>query len=134
MMRRAGICEERWTGWDKVVSVTEIHQLPAPLIETPESNTRVVLFGPKRLNDMDKRERLRAVYQHACLRYVMRENLTNTSLRERFGVEQKNSAVVSRMISDAVEAGYITPFDPKAGKRFMRYVPYWANAADSTSL
>ena len=33
LMRRIGVCEERGSGWDKVVSLTELHQLPAPLTE-----------------------------------------------------------------------------------------------------
>lgn len=34
---------------------------------------------------------------------VMREQLTNASLRERFGVDEKNKAAVSRYIREAVE-------------------------------
>lgn len=126
MMRRAGICEERGSGWDKVGFEIELHQLPAPLIEVPESHTRVVLFDPKTLREMAKEERLRAVYLHACLRYVSRQSLTNASLRDRFGIRPENSAVASRLIGEAVEAGFIAPFDPNAGKKYMRYVPSWA--------
>jgi ATP-dependent DNA helicase RecG len=50
---------------------------------------------------------VRACYLHACLKYVMRSYLTNTSLRERFGIDEKNSAVASRLIKEAVEAGAI---------------------------
>lgn len=128
MMRRAGICEERGSGWDKVASETEIHQLPAPLVETPETpdaSTRVTLFGPKPLKEMDRPERMRAVYQHACLRFVMREELTNASLRARFGVAPQSTATVSRMIAEAVESNLIVPVDPNAGNRYMRYVPWW---------
>ncbi|MBN6034202.1 putative DNA binding domain-containing protein [Amycolatopsis sp. 195334CR] len=126
LMRRAGMCEERGSGWDKVVFETELHQLPAPLVELPEDNTRVVLFAPKALKDMSKDEKVRAVYLHACLRRVNHGTLTNSSLRERFGISQQNAAVASRLISDAVDAGLIVPFDPGAGRRFMQYLPYWA--------
>ncbi len=127
LMRRAGMCEERGSGWDKVVSETEVHQLPAPMVELPEDNTRVVLFAPKNLKDMSKEEKVRAVYLHACLRRANHQTLTNSSLRDRFGISQQNSAIASRLISDAVEAGLITPFDPDAGRRFMQYLPYWAS-------
>jgi len=53
----------------------------------------------------------RSCYLHACLRYVNREPVTNTSLRERFGVEVGNAASVSRIIRDAIEAGMIKPFE-----------------------
>ncbi len=33
LLRRIGICEERGSGWDKVVFQTELFQLPAPLAE-----------------------------------------------------------------------------------------------------
>ncbi|MBB5856471.1 RNA-binding domain-containing protein [Amycolatopsis umgeniensis] len=126
LMRRAGMCEERGSGWDKVVSETELHQLPAPLVELPEDNTRVVLFAPKPLNSMSREEKVRAVYLHACLRRVNHETLTNSSLRERFGISQQNAATASRLISDAVAANLIVPFDTAAGRRFMQYLPYWA--------
>ena len=49
---------------------------------------------------------------HACLRYVQRDYLTNSSLRERFGIEKENSAMVSRVIRDTQEEGVIKPVDP----------------------
>ena len=59
-MRRIGICEERGSGWDKVVFLSELNQLPAPLAEVAGENTRVVLFAPRPLSSMDRAERVRA--------------------------------------------------------------------------
>ena len=126
MMRRFRICEDRGSGIDKVIAQIEIYQLPAPLFEVPEGFTRVVLFAHKPLIAMDKAERVRACYLHACLKYVSREFLTNASLRERFGVEEKNKAAVSRYIREAVDAGVIKPFDEDAARKLMKYVPFWA--------
>lgn len=123
LMRRIGICEERGSGWDKVVFQTELYQLPAPLPEATEDHTRVVLFAPQPLGRMDKADRVRAVYLHACLRYVNREYLTNTSVRGRFGIEPQNIAAASRLIREAVESGLIAPHDPDAAPKLMRYVP-----------
>lgn len=39
LMRRFGICEERGSGWDKVVFQTELYQLPAPLPEATGDHT-----------------------------------------------------------------------------------------------
>jgi ATP-dependent DNA helicase RecG len=75
---------------------------------------------------MDKADRVRACYLHACLRYVSRDYMTNTSLRERFGIEPHNSATASRYIKEAVEQGMIRPFDELAGRKYMKYVPHWA--------
>jgi predicted HTH transcriptional regulator len=52
--------------------------------------------------------------------------LTNASLRARFGISEPNKAMASRIIADAVAAGLIKPEDPKQGKKYARYVPYWA--------
>jgi len=124
-MRRINICEERGTGIDKVVFQTELYQLPAPLFEVTDHHTRTVLFGHRVFADMDKEDRLRACYQHCCLKYVNREHMNNKSLRERFAIEEKNSAMVSRIIKDTVKAGLIKPYDPDAGTKAMRYVPHW---------
>lgn len=126
LMRRFRICEERGSGIDKVIAQVELFQLPAPLFEVPESFTRVVLFAHRPLSQMDKADRIRACYLHACLKWVMRDFLTNGSLRERFGVEERNKAIVSRYIREAVDAGTIRPFDEDAARKLMKYVPYWA--------
>ena len=125
-MRRIGVCEERGSGVDKVVSQTELYQLPAPLFEISGEHTRAVLFAHRDLKEMDKSDRVRACYLHACLRYVQRDFLTNSSLRERFGVEEKNKAAVSRYIREAVDTGVIRPVDADAARKMMKYVPFWA--------
>lgn len=111
---------------DKVVAEVERYQLPAPLFEVPPNFTRVVLFAHKALTHMDKAERVRACYLHACLKYVTRDSLTNASLRERFGIRENNRATVSRYIREAVDAGLIRPFDEQASRKMMKYVPFWA--------
>ncbi len=126
LMRRAGICEERGSGVDKVVFQTEFYQLPAPLFEALEDHTRAVLFAHKEFNDMDSAERIRACYLHACLRYVGRNPMTNSSLRERFGIEEHNSAIASRIIRDTIAAKLIMPYNPDQGKKYAKYVPFWA--------
>ncbi|MGN6543529.1 MAG: ATP-binding protein [Aureliella sp.] len=126
LMRRAGACEERGSGIDKVVSQTEAYQLPAPIFETPEDSVRVILFAHKSLNEMERADRVRACYLHACLRFVERNPMTNASLRGRFGIEKRNSATASRIIKEAIEDGQIKQFDPAQGKKHAKYLPHWA--------
>jgi hypothetical protein len=76
---------------------------------------------------MDKADRIRAVYLHACLRYVSRKYMTNTSVRERFGIKPESSASASRLIREAVETGFVLPYDPDAAPKLMRYIPFWAD-------
>ena len=126
-LRRVGICEERGSGIDKVVFQTEVYQLPAPLFEAISGHTRAVLFAHKSFAKMDKADRIRACYLHACLQYVQRKQMTNSTLRERFGIEKKNSSQVSRVISDAVDTGVIKQYNPESDSRkHASYVPYWS--------
>lgn len=126
LMRRIGICEERGSGWDKIVFQTEAYQLPAPLAEATEDHTRVVLFAHRPLAKMDKADRVRAVYLHACLRYVNREELNNASVRARFGIEPANRSTASRLIKEALEAGMIRLANEGVGDKLRAYVPHWA--------
>ena len=125
-MRRVGICEERGSGVDKVVAETERHQLPAPLFETTEGFTRAILFTHRPLRQMDRADRSRACYLHACLRYVERDPMTNSTLRARLGISEPNKAMASRIISDAVQDRLIKPDDPEQGKKYAKYIPFWA--------
>ena len=126
LMRRFGICEERGSGIDKVVSELEILQFPAPLFEAPEGFTRSVLFAYRPFNKMSKDEQLRACYMHSCLKYVMRDFLTNASLRKRFGIRETGRSTISRIIRDAVNTKLIAPHNPDAAPKQMRYMPWWA--------
>lgn len=125
-MRRLGICEERGSGWDKVLFEVEYRQLPPPLIEVTDAHTRVVLFAPRSLRDMEKKDRIRAIYQHACLTYVSRQSMTNSTVRKRFGLPDSAAATASRLIKEGVEAGLIAAYDPTVGPRALRYLPFWA--------
>ncbi len=124
-MRRIGVCEERGSGIDKVIFQTELYQLPAPVFETTDDNTRAILFSHKSFSDMNREDRIRACYQHSCLKYVSRQYMTNTSLRERFGIKEQNSAMASRIIKDTVEKNLIHLSDPEASRKYTKYVPYW---------
>jgi ATP-dependent DNA helicase RecG len=124
LMRRFRICEERGNGIDTVVREVELFQLLAPLFEKPEGFTRVVLFAHKSLNDMDKSERVRACYLHACLRYVMRLRMTNSSVRGRFSIEPGNKATASRLIREALEAGVIKLESEEVADKLRAYVPF----------
>ncbi|MEY5015184.1 MAG: hypothetical protein RIS92_1542 [Verrucomicrobiota bacterium] len=127
LMRRLGICEEKGSGVDKVIQAAESFQLPAPDFRVGEKRTSVVLFGHRDFEHMDRNDRIRATYQHCCLRYVMNEKMTNQSLRERFRLSEKKTESASRAIRDAVEADKIKLADPEqTSLRYRNYVPFWA--------
>ena len=126
MTRRVGMCEELGSGIPRVVSLVEESKIPAPLFESRGGFTRAVLFAHKELSDMDREERLRACYLHACLRYVLNQPMNNASLRERFGIAEQNAATASGILREAVDAGYIAIRNPNDGYRSRVYLPYWA--------
>ena len=126
LLRRFGICEELGSGWDKIVHEIERRQLPAPQIEVINNNTRVTIYGAKPLSKITSADRIRAIYLHACLRYADEgASITNTTIRQRFGMDQRNSAKASRFLREALDAGDIVPANPNSGRKFMEYHPYW---------
>ncbi len=127
LMRRLGICEEKGSGIDRVINAAEVYQLPAPDFRVGHRRTMVTIFGQRPFEAMDCEDRVRACYQHAALRWVMSERMTNQSLRERFSLAESKAAIASQIIAATVEAGLIKPDEKVGGSRkFARYLPYWA--------
>jgi len=127
LMRRLGICEEKGSGIDKVIFYNEMYQLPAPDILIQEKHTKVIMYSYKTLNQMGKKDKIRACYQHCCLRYVSNDKMTNQSLRTRFKIESKNSAIASRIIKEALNDNAIKEDDPESNSRkYKKYIPFWA--------
>lgn len=127
LMCRLGVCEKRGSGFDKVVFDIEDCQLPAPDVRIDDTHTRVILFAQRELAKMDKRDRVRACYLHSCLLHVSSKVMTNTTLRERFQIEEDRYPVASRIIRDTRLANRVKPEDPGSkSKKHARYVPFWA--------
>ncbi len=127
MMRRMNICEERGSGIDKVIFEIEAYQLPAPDFRATPNHTVAVLFGPRKFSAMDKADRIRGCYQHACLWFVSGKHMTNASLRTRLGISDKNYPIASRIIADTIKADLIKPHAQSSGsKKDAKYVPFWA--------
>ncbi|MCL1827384.1 MAG: putative DNA binding domain-containing protein [Candidatus Cloacimonetes bacterium] len=125
-MRRLNICEERGSGFDKVVIECEKNHLPAPEIFIAERYTRVILYRNKTLKQMNQQDKIRSCYLHACLRYVSGDFMTNKSLRERFSIEAHNYTKASKIISDTMNIGLIKGFDEDSkSRKFAMYVPFW---------
>jgi predicted HTH transcriptional regulator len=126
-MRRLNICEERGSGIDKVVSQTELFELPAPKFIQEQNYLKAILYSQKSLRQMDKEDKVRAAYLHCCLKFVSNEIMTNQSLRERFRVEEKNYSTISRIIADTIDAKLIKDEDPtNKSRKYAKYIPVWA--------
>ena len=125
IMRRMGICEEKGSGMDKTIFYVELYQLPPVRFQLQETRTTATVFSYRKFADLDKSERVRACYQHACLNYVSNEKMNNQSLRARLGIEDKNYPMASRIIKDTLEAKLIKEENSEGSNRH-NYIPYWA--------
>ena len=127
IMRRLGICEEKGSGIDKVIRAAEVFQLPAPDFRVGEMRTTAVLFAHQDFVDMNKKDRIRACYEHCCLLYVSNQRMSNQTLRERFNLPESAAATVSVIMGAAKEAGVIKPDSAETNStRYARYLPFWA--------
>lgn len=127
LMRKLGICEELGSGLDKAITAIEMYQLPPLKISVQETRTTVTLFAYRKYADLDKQERVYACYQHACLKYVTNDKMTNQSLRERLGIEKQNYPIASRIIKDCITKGLIKEAKKEIeSNRNISYIPYWA--------
>jgi ATP-dependent DNA helicase RecG len=126
-LRRMNIVEERGTGIDKAITQIELFQLPAPDFQTTITHTKVTMFAPRILSEMDKGDRVRACYQHACLKWLSSDKMSNESLRLRLNIGSKNYPLASRILKETTEAGLIKLADTGSkSPRDRRYVPFWA--------
>jgi len=126
LMRQMGICEERGSGIDKVIHAIEVFQLPAPKFIAEQDYFKVTLFAPLNFEDMDKEDRIRATYQHCSLKFLNHEYMTNSTLRERFGIQDKQHSKASKIISDTLEKNLIKPADPKnKSTKHIKYIPFY---------
>lgn len=107
IMRRMGFCEEKGSGMDKALTAIEKYQLPPIKYRVSDIRTTIILSAFKKWSDTSKEERVMACYQYACLKYLANEMLTNKSLRERLGVDEKNYPLISVVIKEAMAQGLI---------------------------
>lgn len=126
IMRRMNICEERGSGVDRALSYIELAQLPAPEFQGEPEYTRITLFSHREFREMTRSDRIRACYQHCCLRWVLKDYMSNATLRERFGIKEGNYSMVSRIIKQTIDAGFIKPSEhDNFSNRNRKYIPRW---------
>lgn len=125
--RRYKICEERGSGLLKAGVAAELYGLPPIQFDAGTNYFRVTLYRPRTFSEMSHKERLDACYQHAVLRHFSGNAMTNTSLRERLKMPEKQRSMVSEIIQESIKQGRIKPADPdNTSRKFAEYVPYWA--------
>jgi ATP-dependent DNA helicase RecG len=125
--RRYRICEERGSGFEKAAKAMELFGLPPLTFDQGEDYFKVTVFSPRGFADMSREERISACYQHAVLKHLGNSALTNTSLRERFKMHERQRPQISKLIRETLRAKKIKASDPSAtSNKFAEYLPYWA--------
>jgi len=125
MMRRMNFCEERGSGVDRAIEQCELYQLPAPDFTDDADYTRVTMFAPKTMRQMNREDKIRACYQHCCLQYVTGEKMTNETLRKRLDIAPENYSTASRIIADTMNEGFIKLDDTTRSRKYAQYIPVW---------
>ncbi|MBN3534492.1 RNA-binding domain-containing protein [Mycoplasma procyoni] len=126
-MHKCGICEERGSGYDKILFETIKERMMAPKIENQDDKfTKVTLFSKIPFDLMSKEDKIRTCYMFVCLSYIMENKaITNNSVRETFGLDEKDKYKISRILKDLVDLQLIKIIDNNAPKH-TKYIPFWA--------
>lgn len=121
-MNKFGICEELGSGIDKIVEISEIEKRFTPqYIIYDGQYTTVKLFRNREFENMSEDEKLNILYYHCCYSYTLEKYMTNSSLRERFMLNNTNadSKKITRLINKALSYNLI-----KQGVN-KTYIPFW---------
>lgn len=54
------------------------------------------------------------------------DSKAKAAIRKIFGLGEKEKAKASRLLTSAVDGGYIKVMDPDTAPRYKKYIPYWA--------
>lgn len=124
--RRFNICEERGSGFEKAVSAIELYGLPPLKFQEIDNSFKVTMYKPKSFAELTPAERIEACYQHSIIKYYSTGGMTNTSLRERFKMSDKQRSQVSLVIREALDLKKIKFRDPdNNAPKFAEYIPWW---------
>ena len=126
-MHKCGICEERGSGYDKIIEATGQNELLAPRVENQNNQfTKAVLFSKIPFELTTKEDRVRTCYMQACLSYIKFSAITNAEIRTLFGLSDREMAKASRIIQSTIDAELIKAVDSETAPRYRKYIPYWA--------
>ena len=90
------------------MSEANINTMPTPSIEVINSTTKISLYKERGLNNMTEEQIIWTIYTTACLLHERGECLTNTDVRRCFEIDDKNSAMASRILSKACSSHHIS--------------------------
>lgn len=121
-MRQLRLCEELGSGIDRIVEISEQKNLFTPKFIITNEYVNVKLFKEKKFEQMVDDDKMNILFYHCCFKYSVDKYMTNSSLRNRFGLDNSKSSTdkISNLIKKAREINII-----KAGPN-KSYIPFWA--------
>lgn len=126
IVRKMGFVEEQGSGFDRIEEECALRKMPSIFLETDATKTTMTLYRRYGYREFDKQDIIRTCYTFACLRHFNGLETTNPILRERLGVEDRNAAMVSRILKECVDAGDLKGAESAKDKRSLNYVPFYA--------
>lgn len=129
MMRELKMCEARGSGVQRTLEANEETGAADPKFHAGDGVTKAVLIGKHDFMTMSGSERNWAVFMHACRMWAGRRPMTNNSFRDRYGLADGRSSLVSLHIQQAMDEELIVPMDAESSsRRYARYIPFYAGS------
>ena len=125
VLHLAHILEERGQGFDVMEETMGSYHLPSPIVTQGDNYTIVSLIYYPVLNKWPNEFIIKTIYLFCCYNAVNKKETSNSDIRERLNIDEKNAAMVSRKIKEAVESGLIKISNPSSGIEARKYIPFW---------
>lgn len=127
VMKRLRICETRGSGILRTVKGVEDWQLPAPTFIDQTNGFKASLYAYKTFENLSSEEKLHICEQHVAFMYIQNSFANNETLRKRFGLGEKKTNTISKLVKTAKDKKLIKEFDTSSNsKKYIKYIPFWA--------
>lgn len=126
-MRLLRLIEDRGSGFDRIEEALSQNHNPSLNVRSEGNATRITLLSKDTFANFTETEALNTLYTYCCYGYVNLDvPMNNAFFRNRFGVPEKDAAVISRLLAKAVETNRIKLSSDSTGMRNRTYLPFWA--------
>ena len=122
----AHICESRGMGIDIMEEWMGVEKLPSPLLLSSNGATRLLFRHYDKLTDWTNVDLMNTIYSFVSYNYIAMRETGNADIRQRLGIKAENAAAASRLITSAIQEGWIKVADETVGVKARKYVPFWA--------
>lgn len=125
ILRKMGFVEEQGSGFDRIEEHLALKRMPSILLQSDSEQTSMTLLRRYGYRQFDKDDLSRTCYTFSCLRHFNGLETTNPIIRERLGVEERNAAIVSRVLKYCVTEGKLKEGASRKDRRSVNYLPFY---------